>query len=185
MRVTQPSNGDDHGGVHAADAVIVTIPIGALGNVEFSPGLPQPRQKIVDEGTNSTGFKIWIKIDGHHNFLATAPTGSPIAMTKSEVFPDEGTTILAGFGPDHTKINLQDSEQVQQILHQWRPDLTVLESDGHDRCADQWSDRDRYHHRLGLYRTQRHNSPAPNRASISRISSVSGSPGPSAARASS
>lgn len=122
-----------------ADAVIVTVPIGAMGTIEFEPKLPHPMQAVVDEGTNSTGFKIWIKIEGHHSFIATAPGDSPIAMTKSEYFLDDGTTILVGFGPDHTKIDLRDREQVQQVMRQWIPDLTVVESDGHDWCADRWS----------------------------------------------
>ncbi|MDN5795611.1 MAG: FAD-dependent oxidoreductase [Intrasporangium sp.] len=129
----------EDGSVREADAVIVTVPIGALGQVEFAPELPRPMRRVVDERTNSTGFKIWIKIEGHHSFIATAPGQSPIAMTKSEYFLDDGTTILVGFGPDHTKINLQDTAQVQQILRQWRPDLTVVDCDGHDWCADPWS----------------------------------------------
>lgn len=127
------------GSVREADAVIVTVPIGALGHVDFAPALPEPMRAVVAEGTNSTGFKIWIKVEGHHNFIATAPGDSPIAMTKSEYFLDDGTTILVGFGPDHTKIDLQDTAQVQEVLRQWRPDLTVVESDGHDWCADPWS----------------------------------------------
>lgn len=127
------------GSVKEADAVIVTVPIGALRHLEFSPALPAPMRKVVDEGTNSTGFKIWIKVEGHHNFIATAPTGSPIAMVKSEYFLEDGTTIMVGFGSDHTTIDLQDVDQVQQIVNQWRPDLKVVESDGHDWCADKWS----------------------------------------------
>lgn len=127
------------GTAREADAVIVTVPIGAMHHVAFTPELPAPMRRVVEEKTNSTGFKIWIKVQGHHNFIATAPTGSPIAMMKAEYFLDDGTTIFVGFGPDHTAIDLQDVAQVQQIVNQWRPDLTVLESDGHDWCADRWS----------------------------------------------
>lgn len=127
------------GAVHTGDAAIVAVPIGAMGRIHFQPELPQPMQAVVEEGTNSTGFKIWIKVAGHHNFIATAPTGSPIAMTKSEYFLDDGSTILVGFGPDHTTIDLQDVEQVQQVVAQWRPDLKVLDCDGHDWTADPWT----------------------------------------------
>ena len=129
----------EDGTSRTADAVIVTIPIGALNNVEFSPDLPEPMRRVADEKTNSTGFKIWIKIEGHHNFIATAPTGSPIAMTKAEYFLEDNTTVLVGFGPDHTKIDLNSVEQVQEIMNQWRPDIKVLECDGHDWTADKWS----------------------------------------------
>lgn len=129
----------DDGTTRRADAVIVTIPIGALDTVEFSPDLPEPMRKVADEKTNSTGFKIWIKIEGHHNFIATAPTGSPIAMTKAEYFLDDNTTILVGFGPDHEAIDLHDKAQVQSVLDQWGLGVKVLDSDGHDWTADKWS----------------------------------------------
>src|SRR5699024_2783938 len=74
------------GGTHEAHAVVAAIPIGAMDQITYCPQLRAPMRAVVDEGTNSTGFKIWIKIAGHHNFIATAPTGSPIAMMKSEYF---------------------------------------------------------------------------------------------------
>ncbi|WP_137824333.1 NAD(P)/FAD-dependent oxidoreductase [Brevibacterium sp. 2SA] len=121
------------------DAVIVTTPIGAINTIEFSPALPAPLQEIADEKTNSVGSKIWIKIDGHHSFIATAPKGGPLAMIKSEYFLDDGTTIMVGFGGDHTAIDLTDTDQVQEIMRQWRDDIVVLAADGHDWVADQWS----------------------------------------------
>ena len=122
-----------------SDAVIVTAPLGSLKNLDFSPGLSAPQQKVVDDGFNSTGFKIWIKIAGHHSVIAYAPGGYPIALIRSEYFLDDDTTILVGFGPDHTRIDLEDAAAVQQIVRHWRPDLEVIASTGHDWAGDQWS----------------------------------------------
>lgn len=94
---------------------------------------------MVEEGLNCTGFKIWIKIRGHHSIIAYAPTGNPIALIRSEYFLDDDTTILVGFGPDHTRIDLQDTEGVQELVRRWRPDLEVVDCDGHDWAADRWS----------------------------------------------
>lgn len=127
------------GTTRTADAVIVTAPIGAMKHLDFTPELPAAMQAVVDEGTNSTGFKIWIKVRGHHSFIATAPSGNTIAMIKSEYFLDDDTTIMVGFGSDHTQINLQDVEQVQELVSRWRPDLEVVETDGYDWVADKWS----------------------------------------------
>ena len=121
-----------------ADAVIVTAPLGALGGIAFSPALPAPAQQVVDDGFNCTGFKIWIRIRGKHSLIAYAPTGNPIALVRSEYF-DEDSTILVGFGPDHSQIDLTDAAQVQEIVRRWRPDLEVLECTGHDWVADPWS----------------------------------------------
>lgn len=127
------------GSTMSADAVIVTAPLGALKNIAFAPDLAPVARAVIDEGFNCTGFKIWIKIRGHHSFIATAPTGSPIAMTRSEYFLDDGTTILVGFGPDRTKIDWDDTAQIQQIIAQWRPDLEVIEATSHDWGGDTWT----------------------------------------------
>src|SRR5699024_9657797 len=42
----------DSGEVVQADATIVTVPVGAMGNVEFTPALPESMQNVIDEGWN-------------------------------------------------------------------------------------------------------------------------------------
>lgn len=128
------------GSTHSADAVIVTVPIGALKHVEFSPALSQGQQDVVREGSNSVGFKIWIKVAGHHSVIAGAPGNNPISLMRSEKFlPDEDATILVGFGSDHTTIELDSIESAQRALDVWRTDLKVTDSGGHDWVADKWS----------------------------------------------
>lgn len=123
----------------SADAVIVTVPLGALGRIRFAPELPPASRELIDEGFNCTGFKIWIKIAGHHNILGYAPSGNPIALVRSEYFLDDDTTILVGFGPDHSAVDLDDVDQVQELVRRWRPDLTVVDTAGHDWVADEWT----------------------------------------------
>ena len=129
--------GDDS--TFTADAVIVTVPLGAMKTIQFDPPLSQERTDLVEEGFNSTGVKAWIKVDGHHSVLAYAPTGSPLALIRSEYFLDDGTTILVGFGSDHNRLDLNDIEAVQEVVSQWRPDLKVVDATGHDWVADPWS----------------------------------------------
>jgi len=127
------------GGELRSDAVIVTAPLGALGRIRFTPELPPASRELVDEGFNCTGFKIWIKIAGHHSLLGYAPSGHPIALVRSEYFLDDGTTILVGFGPDHSALALDDARHVEELVRRWRPDVDVLECTGHDWVADEWT----------------------------------------------
>lgn len=122
-----------------ADAVIVTTPLGAINTISYDPPLSKERQALAEEGCNSTGLKAWIKVKGHQSVMAYAPTGSPLALIRSEYFLDEGTTILVGFGSDHTKLDPNDPAAVQEVINQWRPDLEVVDSTGHDWVADPWS----------------------------------------------
>ncbi|WP_417564244.1 NAD(P)/FAD-dependent oxidoreductase [Microbacterium sp.] len=128
------------GSVEGADAVILTAPLGALKNLTFAPTLPEKAQQVITDGFNCTGFKIWIKIRGDHSIMATAPTGNPIAMMRTEYYlPDEDATILVGFGPDRTTIDWDDRDQIQQIVGRWVPELEVIEATSHDWGGDTWT----------------------------------------------
>jgi len=128
------------GTVDTADAAIVTIPIGALRNVDFSPAMTPAQQHLVDEGSNSVGLKIWIKIAGQHSIIAAAPGDHPLSLVRSEKFlEDEDATILVGFGSDHNAMALDDIAAAQKAINVWRDDLEVIDCGGHDWVADQWS----------------------------------------------
>lgn len=121
------------------DAVIVTVPVGALDTISFDPPLPPAMRKVVDDKWNSTGAKIWIKVEGHHSMAAMAPQPAVANVLKSEVFTDDGSTIIVAFGAFHDKFNLEDPECGQHIMNQWRDDLKVTACTGHDWVADPWS----------------------------------------------
>lgn len=121
------------------DAVIVTVPLGALDTIEFTPALPAPMRRVVDEKWNSTGCKIWIKIKGHHNVFGYAPAPALVSVFRSEYFMEDGTTICVGFGSNHEAVDLTDREVGQAIVDQWFDDIEVVECTGHDWVADRWS----------------------------------------------
>lgn len=128
------------GNVDSADAVIVTAPIGALRNIEFSPALSTPQRELIADGTNSVGVKIWIKVAGRHSIIAGAPGEHPISLLRSEYFlDDEDATILVGFGSDHRAIDLDDIASAQKAIDVWFDGLTVIDCGGHDWVADPWS----------------------------------------------
>ncbi|AKK07661.1 flavin monoamine oxidase family protein [Corynebacterium testudinoris] len=122
-----------------AAAVICTVPVGALGNIEFSPALPEKIQRVIDDKWNSQGAKIWIKIKGHHRFLGYAPKPAKMSIVRSEYFMDDGTTILVGFGYDNTNIDLNSIDDAQDVVNQWRDDLEVVDATGHNWVADKWA----------------------------------------------
>src|SRR5699024_2093932 len=130
----------DSGKTIACDAAIVTVPICAMKNIEFSPALPQKLRSIVDRGWNSTGSKIVIKAKGHHPMEAYAPHTSKVSLMRSEYFMDDDTTIFMGFGADHKALpDLTSIEEAQEVMNQWRPDIEVVDSTGHDWHRDKWS----------------------------------------------
>ncbi|WP_129358799.1 NAD(P)/FAD-dependent oxidoreductase [Rothia uropygioeca] len=123
----------------ACDAVIVTVPLGALENIEFEPGLPPAMRSVLKEKWNSTGCKTWIKIKGHHSIFGYAPTPARGALLRSEYFLPDGDTICVCFGSQHDQVDVSDPKSAQKIVDQWRPDLEVVDCTGHDWVADKWS----------------------------------------------
>lgn len=128
------------GTTEEADAVVCTAPIGALKHIRFSPDLSDGQRDLVSSGSNSVGFKIWVKVAGRQSVLAGAPGGHPISLLRSEYFlPEEDATVLVGFGSDHSMIQLDSVESAQAALDVWEQDFTVLACGGHDWVADKWS----------------------------------------------
>lgn len=124
------------GRAYRSDAVIVTVPVGALRGIEFSPALSDSPTQTIEEGLNSTGTKVWFKVRGHRSFSAYAPPTQPLTLVRSEYFLDDDTTIFVGFGPDRDKLDVTDARQVQDAVRHWLPDVEVIESTGHDWGAD-------------------------------------------------
>lgn len=150
IRLNSPVNSVEHkdtgttvklndGETLTADAVICTVPIGALGNVSFDPPLPDQVQQVVNARWNSQGAKIWIKVKGKHRFLGYAPKPAKMSIVRSEYFMDDDTTIMVGFGYDSTNVDLNSVEDAQAIINQWRDDLEVIDATGHDWVADKWA----------------------------------------------
>lgn len=129
----------DSGEIIDCDAVIVTVPVGALDNIQFTPALDEGINKVIEQKWNSTGCKIWIKIKGHHKIIGYAPYPNKISVFRSEYFMDDDTTICVGFGSDHEQVDLESIEDAQAIVNQWRPDLEVVDCTGHDWVADKWA----------------------------------------------
>lgn len=129
----------ENGEQKKSDALIITVPVGALPNIEFDPPLSAPMQKVVNDRWNSTGCKIWIKVKGHHKIFGYAPRPAKITLIRSELFLDDDTTILVGFGPDHEALDIKNKDDAQEVINRWRPDLEVLECTGHDWVSDKWS----------------------------------------------
>ena len=124
----------------SADAAVCTVPIGALKQLRFEPDLAPAQRALAETGSNSVGFKIWVKVAGHRSFLAGAPGDHPISLLRSEYFlPDEDATVMVGFGSDHTRIQLDSVESAQAALDVWGQDFRVLDCGGHDWVADIWS----------------------------------------------
>lgn len=127
----------DHPG-ESFDAVIVTVPTAALRGIAFTPPLSEGQASLIAEGSASMGVKAWIKIRGRHSVSLTAPSQHPLTVLRTEYTGDDWS-VLVGFGPDTTAIDLTSVPSAQDALDVWDLGLEVLDVTGHDWVNDEWS----------------------------------------------
>lgn len=119
--------------------VIVTLPLNVLNDITFDPPLDPVKGATSAEGQASTGAKFWAKIRGEHQpFVALASSKAPMTFAQVE-YVENGSTLVVGFGPDATKLDVTNRDEVEAGLRQWIPDIEVLDIEGHDWVADPFS----------------------------------------------
>jgi len=132
-----------------ARRVISTLPVNAIAGVEWEPGLPGAWQRANAETVASQGVKIWVRASGRvPRFVAYASQRHPISVLKTE-FADDDATVLVGFGPDHTQLDVTSVAAVQGAVDAMRPGLKVLDVAAHDWMKDPLSRTTWMTHRPG------------------------------------
>ena len=132
-----------------ARAVISTLPANAIGGIKFSPELPAVWQRQFAEKVASQGTKVWVKVRGSlPRFFGYATPQHPLSVLKSEFVHDD-FSILVGFGPDHTALDVSDLGAVQAAVDAIRPGLEVVDATSHDWVADPLSRNTWMTHRPG------------------------------------
>ena len=133
-----------------AMTAIVTVPLHALGAVDFEPPLPPAQAEGVRGGQVSRGVKVWIRLRGEHApFVALGNADWPLNFFQAEYTLD-GDTIVVGFGPDASKIDAGDAAAVQAQLVRLVPDAVVQEVATHDWVADPLAGETWPMHRTGF-----------------------------------
>jgi monoamine oxidase len=136
-----------------ASDVVLTAPLQTLSRIEFTPDLPAPVGKAGERGQLGLGTKVWFTIEGEHPaFVALGAADWPLNFFQSEYVKD-GRTYVIGFGPDAHAIDATDAAAVQRVLNRLIPDLTVVESVGHNWVDDEYAQETWPMHRTG-YLTQ-------------------------------
>jgi len=132
-----------------ADAIIVTVPLHALGRIAFEPALPTKLVEAADRGQLGLGAKLWIRVRGTQpHFVAFGDADWPLTFFQSEYHVD-GDTVIIGFGSDSTAISAADTEEVGRMLRTFRPETEVVAIESHDWVADEFAGETWPMHRPG------------------------------------
>ncbi|MFJ5692625.1 flavin monoamine oxidase family protein [Arthrobacter sp. NPDC093125] len=136
-----------------ARTAIVTVPLHAMKNVAFEPPLPTAKVEGCILGQVARGAKVWFRLRGEHPpFVALGASGWPLNFFQVECTLD-GDTIAVGFGPDASRIDMEDPAAVQAQLERLVPGAEVVAVASHDWVGDPLSGETWPMHRTGFLST--------------------------------
>lgn len=145
-KVVSIEHDDDTARVHLADgttvvgtAVVLTLPLNALGSIAVDPPLNEGKRAAAAEGQTSRGVKVWARARGTVTpFAALGPATHPLQLAQLE-YDVDGDSLIVGLGGDSTALDFSDRAAVQDVLRTWLPDLEVLAVACHDWVADPYA----------------------------------------------
>ncbi|MBV9942248.1 MAG: FAD-dependent oxidoreductase, partial [Solirubrobacterales bacterium] len=120
----------------AARAVVVAVPLNALGAIEFTPPLPEDKQRAIALGQASRGIKIFIFARGEPLYQNSIRAGHPFGYLDTDWLGGDGSQLLIGFGIDARRCDPADLPAVQRALEAILPGYEVLDATAHDWLAD-------------------------------------------------
>jgi monoamine oxidase len=135
----------------AARAVIVAVPLNALGAIEFTPPLSERKRSAIALGQASRGIKIFIRARGEPVAHNTVRPHHPFGYLGTEWVNGDGSQLLIGFGADAERCDAGDLRTLQGQLEAILPGYEVLDATAHNWLADEMSRGTWAIHRPGWY----------------------------------
>ncbi len=139
------------GAGHTARAVVVAVPLNALGAIEFTPELSEPKRRAIALGQASRGIKLMLHVRGEPVQQNAIRAGHPFGYLATEDVFDDGTQLMIGFGPDAARCDATDLPALQRDLDALLPGYEVLAATSHDWLADEYAQGTWAIHRPGWY----------------------------------
>jgi monoamine oxidase len=124
------------GEVITAAAVVCTIPLNVLKDVEFVPGIHPHKLAASKEGHPGRGFKIYAEVKGRvPNVLMYGDKGEAIEEAFAYHIGD-GSSLIACFGNEQSSIDVYDEKYLQASLRKFLPDVEVTGSTSYQWVND-------------------------------------------------
>lgn len=123
----------------SARALISTVPLNVLKDVEWQPALVEAKLAASRETHAGHGTKFHVLLEGDQgNFNGIAPSHNAL----NSIFTEDirgGRTHLVGFGPDPELLDVNDTESVQQAMRLFLPGAKVAQALGYQWTLDPYS----------------------------------------------
>ncbi len=121
-------------------ALVMTLPVNALGSVRFSPELSPVKREAMETGLSGRGVKLWAKLaPGFGSVSASAPGSYPLSFIESIAGTPDGGQVVVCFGPSAEVLPMSDHGAVAAAIEGMLPGARVEEIGGHDWTNDPFS----------------------------------------------
>jgi monoamine oxidase len=139
------------GATYRGRAVVVAVPLNALGTIAFDPPLPADKQAAIASGQSSRGIKLMLLVRGPAAAQNAIRPGHPFGYLATEHTLADGTQLMIGFGADAARCDFADLPALQHRLDAILPGYELLDATAHDWLADPFSAGTWAIHRPGWY----------------------------------
>ncbi|MFD0904134.1 flavin monoamine oxidase family protein [Actinomadura sediminis] len=121
-----------------ARRVLVTVPIGVLGDIRFTPELPPDKLAASRENHAGQGQKIWALARNVPADLSGFGWGTDFDYVGAMGTTDRGE-VLVCFAPEHDRVDADDLADVQRAVRDFAPDAEVVDAHTHRWVDDEYS----------------------------------------------
>jgi pseudooxynicotine oxidase len=122
-----------------AKAVVSTVPLNVLKDIDWQPALLETKLQASRETHSGFGTKLHALIEGDHgDFVGIAPSHFALNWLGTEAIED-GHTHVIGFGPDPALLDVNDTQAVEKAVRLFIPDARVIRTFGYQWTLDPYS----------------------------------------------
>jgi len=121
-----------------ARRVVVTVPIGALAGIAFTPGLSEAKRAAVAQNHAGQGAKVWVLARGVPDDFCAMGYRTRLDFLGAMEATADGV-VLVGFGPSAAALDVGDDAAVRAAVHELAPEAEVLAVHAHDWVGDPYS----------------------------------------------
>jgi monoamine oxidase len=123
------------GDIVGARSAIVAVPLNVLGDLCFTPGLPNGVAEAARVGQVSRGCKLWVHVEGDVGSWCAIAEDHPIVFAYTDSSGEDGS-LLVCFGRDGDELTGEDLNAVQAALQTLLPGVAVRACASHNWRRD-------------------------------------------------
>jgi monoamine oxidase len=128
----------DGGGRQRARRAVVTVPIGVLPSISFTPPLSPAKRDAGERNHAGQGVKAWVIARGVPDDLFALGQGTRLDFAGAMQRCEDGV-LLVCFGPSAADLDVNDHAAVAAAVRELAPEAEIVDVHAHDWARDPYS----------------------------------------------